>query len=138
MVCSLHLNTRISTDPKRKTQANHSQIHKQLPQNGKHNPLQPIRKDPRLQPAPKQAQPPISGHDVPRSLHVADGDLVDLAVGLDDAEGVGDGVGGDGCAEADEGLAREFLREGVWQREGLGGSRGVSWVGWDEKGNLLR
>lgn len=50
-------------------------------------------------------------------LTVGDLSLVDLAVGLDYAEGVRYGVGYNGSAEPDESLARELLKECIGERK---------------------
>ena len=81
-----------------------AQVHKQLPQNRKHDSLQSIRNDPRHKAPPKQPNPPIRSHHRLCSIGVPNTSLIDLAIGFDNAEGVGYRVGHNGCTKTYERL----------------------------------
>lgn len=119
MVFSSHLSIK-DQELKNQTQViserKHLQIHEQLPQNREHGALQYIRQYPRLESASEQAAQTVRGNDRFGGFEVADTSLVHLAVGLDDAQGVGDGVGYDGSAETDESLSADRAEK----RSGLG------------------
>ena len=65
-----------------------SQIHEQFPEDGEHDSLASIRNDPRLQSTTEQPQPSIRSHDGFGSSKVSNVVFVNLAVRLDDAQGV--------------------------------------------------
>ena len=72
----------------RDQQRRNSQVHEQLPEDGKHDSLTSVRDDPRLQSAAEQTQQSIHSHDGFGSGKVSDLAFVNLAVRLDDTQGV--------------------------------------------------
>ena len=97
----------------------HLQVQEELPQNREHQPLQAVRQYPRLQPPPQQPPQPVLRDDRVRRGHIPNARRVHLAVGLDHAQRVRDGVRDDGRAEADERLAEQLFPDvgGRRQRE---------------------
>ena len=61
----------------------YSQIQKQFPEYRKHDALQTIGQNPRLQASPKQAPDAVGSNHCTRSIHVPDACSIDLTVGLD-------------------------------------------------------
>ena len=84
-------------------------IEEEPPQNREEQTLQTVREDAGLQPATEQTLQAICRNDSARSVHVSYLRLVHLAVGLHHAQRVGDRVGHDGGAEANERAASERL-----------------------------
>ena len=65
---------------------------KQLPQNRKQYPLQPIRNDPRLKPSSKKTQSPILPNHLPCSLRIRNARVIDLPIRLDDPQRIRNSV----------------------------------------------
>ena len=83
-----HLKAILSIPSTRKLKGGDSQVQKQLPEDGKHDSLAPIRNNSRLQSTTEQSQESIRSHDVSGSGKVSNVAFVNLAVRLDDAQGV--------------------------------------------------
>ena len=66
----------------------YSQVHEQFPEDGKRDSLASIRNDPRLQSTTEQTQSSVRSHDGFGSGKVSNIAFVNLAVRLDDAQGV--------------------------------------------------
>jgi len=78
----------MSVPSPRELQRRNSQVHEQFPEDGEHDSLTSIRNDPRLQSTTEQSQPSIRSHDSFGSGKVSNVAFVNLAVRLDDAQGV--------------------------------------------------
>ena len=94
-------------------------VHEQLPQDGEHETLKTVCKNTRLESTSKESAYAIHGDDSLCCLPISNATFVRLTVGLDYAQRVGHGVGEDGRAEANEGLAEKFLNERVRARQVL-------------------
>ena len=81
--------------------------------------MKTVCKNTRLESTSKESTYAVHSDDSLCGLPIPDTALVRLAVGLDDAERVGHGVGEDGRAEADEGLTEKLLDERVRARQVL-------------------
>ena len=95
----------------------HSQIHEKPPEDRKHQPLQTVSKDPGLQSTPEKSLQAINSNHGTGSIEITDASCIDLTIGLDDSERVGDGIRHDRSAEANEGLSAEFLQCGIRRRK---------------------
>lgn len=79
-----------------------SQVHEKIPEDREHDSLTSIRNDPRLQSTTEQTQQSIRSHNIFGGDKVSNLALVNLAISLDDAQGVRDGIRDQGGAKPDE------------------------------------
>lgn len=82
-----------------------------LPENREQETLHTVGNDTGAQTTTKETDPTVLGNDGTDSSRVRNGDIVGLAVSLDDTDGVGDGVGDGRRDETDEGVTGELLVE---------------------------
>ena len=80
-----------------------------LPQNAEEDSLQSVGDDLRVEASEHETVDPVLGEDVLDGYGVGDCDLGGLLVDLDDADGVGAGVGDCGAAEPDPGAPSKLL-----------------------------
>jgi hypothetical protein len=85
------------------------QVFEELPKDREHEPLQAVCYNTGFQTTTEQADQAVGSNYRPSGVEIPDAGFVNLPVRLDHAEGVRNGVGGNGRAESDECSAKEFL-----------------------------